>query len=764
MSEPPSESGFTYRAFLSYSHADKAWADWLHKALETYRVPSHLVGKRSQVGVIPRRLHPIFRDRAELASSTDLGDTINEALAKSGALVVICSPRSAQSRWVNEEVLAFKRWGRADRIFCLIVDGEPTVGDTPGCAAEECFSPALRCTFSENAPTNRRTEPVAADVRPGQDGKLNAKLKLIAGLLGVGFDQLKQREQHRRMQRMVAVTSLTLAVMAVTAVSAVFALISRHDAVVAQHQAEVAQHAAERRQKRAEDLIGYMLGDLNDKLQQVSRLDIVEAVDDRALAYFKSLPATDVTDDTLGHRAKALEKIGEVRMTQGQLAEALDAFQTSSRISARLANAAPGDAERQAAHARVLSYVGMIYWNQGKLAAAQQSFESAQEILLRARPRSGQGLSLKYARLNAANNLAHVLETRGHPDAALTAYRNTLTLARELVAANPDNADWMSALGDAHNNLGKLALVRGDLAEAVTEYLADDAIKTRLSARAPRDNSQREDMLRVRAILGRTLAMTGDTATGMRYLQQAVDLAGQLVKFDPDNTDFLDLAALYSTQLARLKRLDGNLPEASVLNAKSLTTLSTLISKDPSNSAWQSDYAVARIEQAAQSRATGNRGAALAQARSALKILDPMLSTQPDDHATLLSTLTAKLLLADATTDPTTAQTLREQALQLLQALETGKNDPRLLALQVYALLALDRRVDAQATIKFLWNSGYRDLELMGTLQRADIDYPPNPEFQARLLAASVRSSGTGVTPPAAQQRPQSSPFPNQRR
>jgi hypothetical protein len=281
----------------------------------------------------------------------------------------------------------------------------------------------------------------------------------------------------------------------------------------------------------------------------------------------------------------------------------------------------------------------------------------------------------------------------------------------------------------------------------VTEYLADDAIKTRLSARAPRDNSQREDMLRVRAILGRTLAMTGDTATGMRYLQHAVDLAGQLVKFDPDNTDFLDLAALYSTQLARLKRLDGNLPEASVLNARSLATLSTLIRKDPSNSTWQSDYAVARIEQAAQSRAAGNLEAARAQAQSSLTILDPMLAGQPDDHGTLLSTVTAKLLLADVATIPTIAQTAREQALQALQTHETGMNDPRLLALQVYALLAMDRRADAQATIGRLWKSGYRDLELLDTLQRAAIDYPPNPEFQARLLAASVRSPEGGIAP-----------------
>ena len=45
-SEPASDrTGFRYWAFLSYSHRDKKWGDWLHKALETYHVPSRLIGR-----------------------------------------------------------------------------------------------------------------------------------------------------------------------------------------------------------------------------------------------------------------------------------------------------------------------------------------------------------------------------------------------------------------------------------------------------------------------------------------------------------------------------------------------------------------------------------------------------------------------------------------------------------------------------------------------------------------------------------------------
>ncbi len=42
-----------------------------------------------------------------------------------------------------------------------------------------------------------RVEPLAPDVRPGKDGPTNARLKLLAGILRVGFDTLKQREHER---------------------------------------------------------------------------------------------------------------------------------------------------------------------------------------------------------------------------------------------------------------------------------------------------------------------------------------------------------------------------------------------------------------------------------------------------------------------------------------------------------------------------------------------------------------------------------------
>ena len=174
----------------------------------------------------PRRVFPIFRDREELPTASTLSDNIENALTQSRYLIVICSPRSASSRWVNEEIKIFKSLGREDRVLCLIVDGEPNASDKPALDAEECFPESVRFQVDENAElTEERTEPIAADARAHGDGREDAKLKLLAGLLGVGFDELKRRELRRRQRRMFIATSvmaLVTGIMAVLALTAWF--------------------------------------------------------------------------------------------------------------------------------------------------------------------------------------------------------------------------------------------------------------------------------------------------------------------------------------------------------------------------------------------------------------------------------------------------------------------------------------------------------------------------------------------------------------
>ena len=698
-----------YRAFISYSHNDSRAARWLHRSLEGYRVPSRLRGSSGEFGLLPDLLSPIFRDREDLASAGELGPKIQAALNDSEALIVICSPDAARSPWVNGEILKFKRTGRANRIYCLIVAGEPNTGD-----ARECFAPALRFDLDANGELGTQpAEPIAADIRPGKDGNALARLKLLSGLLGVPLDTLRQREAARAKRRMLAITALAVVVMLVTSYLAV--------------QAVIARNAAERRQKQAEALVDFMLGDLTDKLAQVSRLDILESVDNRAMEYFQSLPTADITDQALEQRAKALMKIGNVRLDQGHLPQALQTFETAAVLASRLAKEAPGNIDRQLAYADILTSIGTAHWYKGELDQAQQGFSSAQSVLRQARMHARDNTDVLFQLTTLANNIGHVLESRGKLDEAMLQYRNMLESSENLSIVDPGHADWQTYLGLAHNNLAKMALLHGDLPTAVSEYRADLGIEIALGQHDQKDNNQTENIVLSSGALGRTLALTGEIDAGMRQLELTLKLAGQLREVDAQNTGYQYEYGLYATQMARLKRLAGDFDEASALSAKSRSLSRALTHQDPSNVGWQRGTAEAAIEQAAQSREVGNLADSREQVRAALSILEPQLEQSPYDRATVLDTLTAKLLLASVTDVSSQASMLREQVLHVATTQASGRDDPRLLALNIEALLALDRKPEAMMILPALWKTGYRDLSFITLLKREKIATPNRP-------------------------------------
>ena len=182
------ESSRPFVAFISYSHRDTQWAAWIQKAVERYRLPNALAKETG----LDKRIGKVFRDREELATGQNLGDHLLEALDNSDNLIVICSPNAVNSQWVGQEIEYFKKIGRGDRIFCLLVEGGAEVLPTP------------LLTDVEGNPL----EPLAADPRESGDGKRLAKLKLISGILGVKLDQLTRREQARQNQLRAIYTSI----------------------------------------------------------------------------------------------------------------------------------------------------------------------------------------------------------------------------------------------------------------------------------------------------------------------------------------------------------------------------------------------------------------------------------------------------------------------------------------------------------------------------------------------------------------------------
>lgn len=164
-----------YFVFISYKSEDAEWAIWLQHELEHYHLPVSFNGRMD----IQQELRPVFRDVDEL-SAGNLPEQIKQALNGSQNLIVVCSPQAAASPWVNQEVETFISFGRTAHIFPFIVDG-----DSPS----EFFPPALL-----NLPKNE--ERLGGEV--SKNGRDAAFIKIVAGMLDVGFDSLWNRYEKEK--------------------------------------------------------------------------------------------------------------------------------------------------------------------------------------------------------------------------------------------------------------------------------------------------------------------------------------------------------------------------------------------------------------------------------------------------------------------------------------------------------------------------------------------------------------------------------------
>lgn len=337
-----------YVAFLSYSHADAAIAKRLHRWLESYRIPRRLVGRETALGTVPLRLRPIFRDREELPTSADLGEQIGAALRASQCLIVICSPRAAQSRWVNEEVLQFKQLGRAGRIVCLIVDGEPNSSEKPGHAAAECFPPALRFHLAPDGTLSTNpAEPIAADMRPGKDGRRDAFLKLAAGIAGVGFDELKQRELQRQVRRAIIVSAVSMGLLLAMAGLALAAVLARQDAVRQRELATAERDRAEQHFRDARDAVDRFYTKVSEEQLlraeglQPLRADLLR----EALEYYRRFLSQRRDDPAFALEAAIVQaNVGGILSEVGNPEEALAATHEATVALERLHGVSAADA------------------------------------------------------------------------------------------------------------------------------------------------------------------------------------------------------------------------------------------------------------------------------------------------------------------------------------------------------------------------------------------------------------------------------------
>ena len=518
-----------YWAFLSYSHDDSADADWLHTALEKYRFPRALVGRGTAAGVVPQRLSPIFRDRQELAAG-DLDNALIEALASSRVLIVLCSPTAATSRWTNEEIRLFKAHRPDGVVLAAIVSGEPWAADMPGHEAEECFPPALKQRFdARGRPTAERAEPIAADLRPHGDGRELGLLKIVAGIAGLRLDDLVQRDAQRRQRRMMTITGASVAASLLASALAFTAIQARDE--------------ARDQRRQAEGLVGFMLGDLKDKLAPLGRLDALDAVGTRALAYFESQDKSSLSEAALAQRSRALTMMGELSNTRGDLDGALRQYREALASTAEALRRKPADPQRMFDHAQNVYWVGYIDWQRGHLDRAESAFREYQVLAKRMIATDPGNVKWQTEGVYADNNLGVVLLESDNSKEAEHVFGDLLTRAEAMHADRPSDRSAREALSEALAFRSDARSRQGLIEDAIADRERALAMLSDWSAQAPTDMAWLQRVATVHRALEWLFESRGQVDEALRHGAVANAMLDRMTAAEPKNSDWLEKAA-----------------------------------------------------------------------------------------------------------------------------------------------------------------------------------------------------------------------------
>jgi len=494
------------------------------------------------LGEVPRRLAPIFRDREELSAAHDLSTEVKAALQQSACLIVVCSREAAASQWVSREVELFRALHPDRPLLAAICSGNPP----------DCFPQSLLRRGADG----EAIEPLAADFRKDRDGEQHGLLKLVAGIVGIGLDELIQRDAQRRVRRVTAITVLALVAMLVMSALTIFALNARSEA-------ERQRGEAERRRGEGLGLVGYMDTDLLEKLRSVGRTDLMEAVNERALEYFND--KRNVTDpQTEAQRDEVLQAIGEAEGTRGEHAAAMKHFKEAERSTRLLLAESPTDPNRIYGQAQSEYWIGYEEYSQGHFDRGRERFIAYHQLaqkLISISPRNPRYIrEVAYAEGNlCAIDLA---PPQNPPEAVALCTSAFVHMARAakifpgLNGIQHDLSNRESWLGSAY---WAVRTKSGDFDSAAVRnaevhWQAQEIILGGILAANPLNMNERNNWISLQRNLARVDVRAGRIEKARSRLSDALRLMNEMVALDPSNTAWASKGKSIESELAELSK------------------------------------------------------------------------------------------------------------------------------------------------------------------------------------------------------------------
>jgi tetratricopeptide (TPR) repeat protein len=649
---------FKYRAFLSYSHSDTTWAKWLHKRLEGFPMRG-LAGQDTPLGPVPKTLRPIFRDREDFTGGHTLKDATIAALDQSAALIVLCSPVAATRPAVNEEVRLF-RFRHPDRpVIPVIVDGH----------YPDNFPPALRFELDPDGTVSDRPYVVLGpDLRETGDGKELGQAKLVAGLIGVGTDEIVRRAERER-RRVLRRWIVGLSGVAITLAGlAVWAELNRREAVAQRASAEKNFNAA----KEAVDSLVF------DIAQGLKNVEGMRAARARQILGTAEKTVNALVGNAPGNldlqrtRAVMLLNFGDVYAKTGDAIPARGAYEESLAIARRLVAKDEGNTGWQRDVSVSLIKLGDLKLRAGDAAGALAAYEESLAVRRKLVAKDEGNTVWQRDVSLSLERLGDLRLRTGNAAGALMAYEEGLAIRRRLVAKDEGNTEWQRNVSVSLERLGDFKLRTGDAAGAQEVYEESLAIRRRLVAKDQGNTEWQRDVSVSLDRLGDLKLRTGDAAGALDAYEKSLAIRRRLVAKDEGNTGWQRDVSVSLDLVGDLKLHEGDAAGALAAYEESLAIRRGLVAKDGGNTEWQRDLSVSLDGLGNLKLHAGDAAGALAAYEESLAVRRKLVAILgPEAVEAQTDLVVSDFKIAQASNDPARRKFALEDASAIVKALAT---------------------------------------------------------------------------------------------
>ncbi|HWA24767.1 MAG TPA: serine/threonine-protein kinase [Lacunisphaera sp.] len=507
---------------------------------------------------------------------------------------------------------------------------------------------------------------------------------------------------------------------------------AQRDAAQAAQKAEAAARAdAQRRQEQAEDLLTFMLGDFRAELAKIGKLNLLDSVGAKAMAYFAALDPRDLTDTALTRQAKALTQIGEVRLEQARYPEAEEAFTVAYSRAAALAARHAANADMLFERGQAEYWIGYVAHNRGNRTAEREWLVRYRDTALALAALEGQTPRARLEVVYGHHNLAVLDAGAGALDRAREGFLAERTAVDAMLAVQPADSDVLFRRADVSSWLGTVAERNGQYAEAAASFADMRARYAELSRLAPTVARWRFEVARSLMFAAQIEFATGRLESADKMAAQAASMLDALLAQDPANKQRLGVRLGLKLLQANLLFASSGPSAADPVLQEARRGLETLVAAEPSDLVFARRLVFAWRLAARLRLAENCLDDAATAIGHAVTLAEPILRDSRADTAARHECGMAFLVaghIALARHETEAAKEDWSKALAALGPEVTNSNDWRQLDPAAIALTQAGRAHEARPLVTRLQTFGYVSLDPLhaGILNPAGSTKPPS--------------------------------------